>query len=202
MFSRLCRSVLSRMVAARTIPYKWIRALPSIASKCWFGILHQSNSRRCYFRRLRGDMSKSSAILAVAVSTAAGVIAFWFLVPRSASFGMFEGSGGVHVGRIAVSCGATVAGVILGSVYRRLRRLQAQGKDIVEDIPAFFSSAFRSIDMWLALVSAPIVYALLLQSTDGMSLPGMLLVALQNGFCCLLIAEAFVGKKEADLRNA
>jgi hypothetical protein len=55
---------------------------------------------------------------------------------------------------------------------------------------------FRSVDMWLGIAGAPIVYALLLKATDGMSMPGLLAVALENGFCCLIIVNGFIGRAE------
>jgi hypothetical protein len=60
---------------------------------------------------------------------------------------------------------------------------------------AAHSSGTRS-SCRLGVAGAPIVYALPLQSTDGMSLPGLLIVALENCFCCLLIESAFVGRTE------
>lgn len=144
-------------------------------------------------------MSKGLATGLFVAAIAAGFAAFWYLAPRDASFGMFESTGGANVARVVLSFGATIAGVVLGSFYRQLRHMQAKGRRKIGDIPAFLSGVFRSVDMWLALVSAPIVYALLLQSTDGMSLPGLLLVALENGFCCLFIVDAFARGREREL---
>lgn len=39
-------------------------------------------------------MSKILSIGAVLIAAAVGLIAFWFLVPRAASFGMFQQEGG------------------------------------------------------------------------------------------------------------
>jgi hypothetical protein len=142
--------------------------------------------------------SKPLAILLTALCGMVGFVAFWYLVPRSVSFGMFEGEDKPDVARLALSFSATIAGVVLGSAYRQLRALQAAGIHTIPDAPAFLSTVVRSVDLWLGLVGAPIVYALLLQSTDGMSLPGLLLVALENGFCCLLIVNAFVGRAASD----
>jgi len=140
-------------------------------------------------------MVKILNIGAVLVAAAVGLVAFLFLVPRAASFGMFQQEGGPNIARLAFSFVSTLAGVILGSAYRQLRQLQVETSTI-QDVPKFLSGVLRSVDLWLGLAGAPIVYALLLQSTDGMSLPGLLLVALENGFCCLLIVNAFVGRSE------
>jgi len=101
-----------------------------------------------------------------------------------------------------LSFSATIAGVVIGSTYRQLRALQAAGLTTIPNARVFLSDLSRSIDLWLGLVGAPIVYALLLQSTDGMSLPGLLLVALENGFCCLLIVNAFIGRTETELKRS
>lgn len=146
-------------------------------------------------------MKKRWTMVFAIVFAVGGFVAFWYLAPRSASFGMFEAEGKANIGRLAISFSATIGGVVLGSAYRQLRALQAAGTNVIRDVPAFLSTLLRSVDLWLGLVGAPIVYALLLQATDGMSLPGLLLVALENGFCCLLIVNAFVGRTESELQR-
>jgi hypothetical protein len=128
-----------------------------------------------------------------------GLVAYWYLAPREASFGMFEDVSGSGNFRFAVSFVATLVGVVLGSIYRELKSLRAQGIYKIENPALFFSDIARSTDLWLGLAGSPIVYALLLQASDGMSLPGLIVVALQNGFCCLIILNSFVGKEEKRL---
>jgi hypothetical protein len=147
-------------------------------------------------------MSKALSAVMVIVTAVVGWFSFWYLVPRATSFGMFEGDNTPNITRLALSFSATIAGVVIGSTYRQLRALQAAGLTTIPNARVFLSDLSRSIDLWLGLVGAPIVYALLLQSTDGMSLPGLLLVALENGFCCLLIVNAFVGRTETELKKA
>jgi hypothetical protein len=130
-----------------------------------------------------------------ALAAVVGFFAYWYLVPRSNSFGMFEGNE-VNGARLGLSFGATILGVVLGSFYRQLRKMQSENKETIDDIGAFLSQMFRSVDMWLGLAGSPIVYALLLQSTSGMNLPGLLVVALENGFCCLILINQFVASKE------
>ncbi len=120
-----------------------------------------------------------------------GSTAYWFMVPRDTVFGVFEGAGRGNVGRLILSFAATIGGVVLGSFYRQLRQMTSS---TIDDVPAFLSHVLRSVDLWLGLAGAPVVYALLLQSTNGMSTPGLLLVGLENGFCCLIIVNAFVGR--------
>lgn len=131
------------------------------------------------------------------VAIVAGLAGFWYLMPRTPAFGMFAGEGDANLVRVALSFSATIGGVILGSFYRQLRALQAAGQQTIEAPLHFIAVMFRSIDMWIGLAGAPIVYALLLQSTSGMTLPGLLVVALENGFCCLVIVNGFVGRVEA-----
>jgi hypothetical protein len=132
------------------------------------------------------------AIIAVVV----GFVLYLNFAPRTASFGMQAEAGGSGMLRLGLSFAATIAGVVLGSVYRQIRELQARGTTRIDDFGAFFGNVFRSTDMWLGLVGSPLVYALLLKASDGMSLAGLITVGLENGFCCLLIINGFVGKME------
>lgn len=133
----------------------------------------------------------------VVVAIAVGFFGFWRLAPRTTTFGMFGGEGEAQFGRIALSFSATILGVVLGTLYRSLRRLQESGATAIENVRAFFSGLLRSIDLWLGMAGSPIVFALVLQSTSGMTVPGLLLVGLENGFCCLIVVNAFVGRAEA-----
>jgi hypothetical protein len=142
--------------------------------------------------RMLGYWRFGAAIVAVVL----GFVLYMNFVPRTASFGMQAEAGGSGMLRLTLSFAATIAGVVLGSVYRQIRELQARGAVRIDDFGAFFGDVFRSTDMWLGLVGSPLVYALLLKSSDGMSLPGLITVALENGFCCLLIISGFVGKTE------
>lgn len=123
------------------------------------------------------------AIFAVVI----GGIGYWLLIPREPTYGMFEEGAAADVLRIGLSFFATMLGVVLGSFYRTLQALKAGGHAVIRDASATLSRMLRSIDLWLALAGAPILYALLLQTTTGMNLSGLVVVALQNGFCSLII---------------
>lgn len=45
---------------------------------------------------------------------------------------------------------------------------------------------------------SPLVYGLLVQSATSMALPGLIVVALENGFCCLLVAENIARRTPAN----
>ncbi|MER8640189.1 hypothetical protein [Mesorhizobium sp. M1365] len=135
-------------------------------------------------------------IAATVAAIVIGFTSYWFLAPRGQSFGMFEAVDGGGTIRFALSFAATIAGVICGSFYRELKAMKEMGMPQIPNLRLFFASTFRSVDMWLGLAGAPIVYSLLLKATDGMSLPGLLTVALENGFCCLIILNGVVGKAE------
>jgi hypothetical protein len=135
-------------------------------------------------------------IIAAIASLLFGLGAYWYLAPRSSSFGMFEGAEAAGLWRFALSFLATIAGVICGSFYRELRNLQAKGETKITNPRGFLGDMFRSVDMWLGFAGSPIVYSLLLKATDGMSLPGLIVVALQNGFCCLIVVNGFIGRAE------
>ncbi|QHW01030.1 hypothetical protein [Spirosoma endbachense] len=147
-------------------------------------------------------MSSSIKFLLPVIALVIGFIMFWYLVPKSPSFGMFSGTDEVNLMRFALSFLTTIIGVVLGSFYRNLRALQATGKNTIEKPLVFLSEMTRSIDLWLGLVGAPIVYALLLQSTGSMTLPGLLVIALENGFCCLVIINGFVSQTETKVKDS
>jgi len=140
-------------------------------------------------------MSFATALAAL-TSLAIGAVAFWYLAPRDPAMGMFGEAADANLLRIGLSLAATIVGVILGSLYRQLRTMQARGVAQVESVTSLMTSMFRSIDMWLALAGSPVVYALLLQSTGGMNLPGLIAIALENGFCCLIIVNGFVAQNQ------
>jgi|GEM_PF-6900620 len=135
--------------------------------------------------------------LGLVLSLIIGLAAYWYLAPRNPSFGMFEGVEGSSTFRFFSSFVATIVGVLLGGFYRNLRALKDGGATELKDPRAFIQGTLRSIDLWLGMISAPIVFSLLLKGADGMNLPGLLSVALQNGFCCLVIINGLMAKAES-----
>ena len=131
------------------------------------------------------------------IAIVAGYIVYSLMAPRAHSFGFFEGAENSQTIRFMITFLATVVGVLLGSIYRELKSLQSTGIAKIPSLNTFFSDIGRSTDLWIGLAGSPIVYSLILQSTNGMSLPGLIVVALQNGFCCLIVLNGFIGRQEA-----
>ena len=78
---------------------------------------------------------------------------------------------------------ATWIGVLLGAVYRRLSSMQADGRK-TSNLVKVIGQSLASIDFQIGLVGSPVVFGLLWQAIADMSTPGMLIIALQNGFSC------------------
>jgi hypothetical protein len=91
----------------------------------------------------------------------------------------------------------TLIGVALGSTYRRLIKLRAAGTDKIA-ILRLLGDVFTSVDFYIGLVGAPIVYGLLWQSLSDISLAGLTIIALQNGFTSHAILDQFVNSKPAE----
>jgi ABC-type methionine transport system permease subunit len=135
-----------------------------------------------------GSRALSLTVLSVAVS-----VSLWLAVAPASTvaFGMNAESSAAYGQTWALVLGylTTLVGVFLGSAYRLLRQRQAAGKTQIDDIRRFVQSVLRSIDFWLGVVSAPLVYALLWRSVADMPAAAMVFTALQNGFFCTLVAD-------------
>lgn len=118
-------------------------------------------------------------------------IYWWIVIPREHGLFAVEDR---ELTKLLVGFGATVAGVVLGSAYRHLARLKERGIETMESFRAHAGIIVRSVDLWMGLLASPVVYGLLLQSLAEMGQAGLVIVALENGFCCLLIAESFVNR--------
>lgn len=127
------------------------------------------------------------AVIVCVLCAAIGFVLFWFIVvPQDHGFFSVTDS---NAGRLLIGFAATLAGVLLGSTYRNLARMRAANVETIRNVGRFTSNVLRSVDLWMGLVASPLVYGLLVQSATSMALPGLVVVALENGFCCLLIAE-------------
>lgn len=90
----------------------------------------------------------------------------------------------------------TIVGVVLGTAYRNLQSLRDRGQSEISGVGLFVRSVFLSIEFWLGLCGSPLVYALLVRSTEGGGLAGLTAVAIQNGFFCTVIVAGLAAKPQ------
>lgn len=88
----------------------------------------------------------------------------------------------------------TLIGVAPGATYRRLITLRSAGVDKIS-FGKLIADVFCSVDFYVGIVGAPIVYGLLWQSLNDISLAGLSIIALQNGFTSHAILDQFVSSK-------
>src|SRR5262245_27800241 len=67
-------------------------------------------------------------------------------------------------GRVVLGYVMTVAGVVLGTGFRRASALQQQGRRTIADFPAFASGILRATDLWMGVFAAPIVAGIVFSS--------------------------------------
>jgi hypothetical protein len=132
------------------------------------------------------------AFLVTLLCAAIGFGLFWFIVTPQ-QHGMWAVPD-AHALRLLVGFAATLFGVLLGSAYRQLARLRESGVQRLASVRSFGVDLVRSVDLWMGLVASPLVYGLLVQSAEMMATSGLVIVALENGFCCLLVVENFLKK--------
>jgi hypothetical protein len=88
----------------------------------------------------------------------------------------------------------TVVGVGLGALYRRLVKLRAAGVESIKP-GELLRSILPSVDFQIGLVGAPVIYGLLWQSLSDISLAGLTIIALQNGFASHAVLDQIVREK-------
>lgn len=121
----------------------------------------------------------------------AGFSLWWFLIrSQPIRFGALAVPEEPRLGALVFGYLVTVVGVVLGSFYRELKRRQEQGMKSINSFRSYASSVVRSIDLWMGLFASPLIYALILKTTDGASLSGVTIIGLENGFFCTLVLEA------------
>ena len=129
-------------------------------------------------------------------------ITAWF-VTRSdvpGASGAFQSAGGHSWQGTALTAAygfaVTLVGVALGAAYRRLIRLRSSGVDRVAP-RHLVGDVLTSVDFQIGLVGAPIVFGLLWQSLSDISLAGLTVIALQNGFASHAVLEQIVGGRSS-----
>jgi hypothetical protein len=85
----------------------------------------------------------------------------------------------------------TLVGVFIGAAYRRLIELRGKGTTAVS-LPAVTTDVVRSIDFHIGLVGSPLVFGLIWQSIGDISVAGITMIALQNGFTSHAVLERVV----------
>lgn len=85
----------------------------------------------------------------------------------------------------------TLIGVFVGAAYRRLIELRSKGVSSVR-LRSIAKQTLRSIDFHIGLVGSPIVFGLIWQAIGDISVAGITIIALQNGFASHAVLERVV----------
>jgi len=141
------------------------------------------------------QMSRLTWILLLTGALAAPVAWYLLFAGQVPIFGAVAQSGPVNWTTAVIGYVATVAGVILGSAYRALRpNTKSSGQ--IENFRALSLDIIRSRDLWAGLVASPLVFGLLYRTLDGVTLSGLCVLALENGFCChTVVSNLKVGSR-------
>lgn len=151
-------------------------------------------------------MSRRTATVATFFAAAIGFAVSWYFVSRTEAgtvFGAFEGPDGSRTPSgtalaAAYGFGVTLLGAALGATYRHLVALRAKGVERARPRNVV-KAVWGSVDFLMALVGAPLVFALIWQSLGDTTLAGLTVIALQNGFACNAIAATVVPGKAPQL---
>lgn len=90
----------------------------------------------------------------------------------------------------------TVFGVLLGSTYRTLDRMRDAGQTQIGDFLVFGRDIIRSVDLWMALLASPIVYAALWKTIENQAWASLTIFPLENGFACLALISAIIRRQQ------
>ena len=92
--------------------------------------------------------------------------------------------------QLVLGFGGVLLGGVLGSSYRELERLRQAGQRSTR-WPVLIRRVNYSIDFKVALIAAPLVYALLINTVGDIRNPGLLLLSLEHGFVAPFVASVF-----------
>jgi hypothetical protein len=132
--------------------------------------------------------------LGAPVAAFLGFCGFYALLPKDASAGFFAEGDALKWVQLVAAYLIVVTGVVLGAAYRFL----ATQAETLPPVAQWATDLTRSRDFWIGLVVSPVVYSLLLNTTQGMAFSGMAVMALQNGFTAQVIVEQFVNGRRAE----
>lgn len=85
---------------------------------------------------------------------------------------------------------ATIVGVFVGAGYRAIAGAEVPTGQI-SDLSETLRQIFRSRDLWAGLFASPLVFGVIFKTADGISLSGLVVIALENGFFCHFIVQQF-----------
>ncbi len=113
----------------------------------------------------------------------------YFATPNSLAFGALQdpNSTANKVWLWIAGYVVTLVGVASGAGYRNLQKRQSP---TIGSVREFISTIFLSTDFWMGLLGSPIVYGLILKSTERMSGAAFFVTALENGFCCTILINS------------
>jgi hypothetical protein len=85
----------------------------------------------------------------------------------------------------------TLIGVFIGAAYRRLIEMRGKGVATVK-FHRLATEVLRSIDFHIGLIGSPLIFGLIWQAIDDISIAGITVIALQNGFASHAVLERVV----------
>lgn len=145
-------------------------------------------------------MNRSKTLSLLVVLAVGFSITLWFAarVHTPSASGAFQSNGeSSALSTTLTACygfAVTLFGVLLGAIYRRLVKLRGEGVEAIGPL-AMVKTVLVSIDFQIGIVGAPIIYGLLWQSLADVSLVGLSVIALQNGFTAHAILDQFTSAK-------
>lgn len=89
-------------------------------------------------------------------------------------------------------------GVAGGAICRELIQRRSKGQRRVK-ILSVGKGIFRSIDFWIGVCGSPLIFAGVLSNTSEMTLEGLCMVAIENGFTCTIVVSTLLN---TDAREA
>lgn len=129
------------------------------------------------------------AVAAIILLVVGGGGYIYFGTFESTLLGNFESAGTSGLLRVVLGFMLTLIGTALGTAHRALSKLKDGGANEIDNISVFLASVARSVDLWIGFSVSPIVFALLLSSTNGVAISAFCVIALQNGFFCHAVIE-------------
>lgn len=140
------------------------------------------------------------AFLLIFLALGIGGFLLWTVSDDPARLGANGSTEDTKLLNYLVGFSLTIIGVVGGTVYREAFNLRRAGINVVTSYKSFFSKVFKSTDLIMGLAGSPLIFALLLDAMSGISITGLIVVALQNGFACSAIVGTIIhGPNQSEL---